>query len=211
MIVSDHWSNFKKEGDSQVDCVFLNLLCLMGFLRWSYIYFYRNWLIACTILYLYHTNTQTQWIEMIEVGYIIHIYKNNCQILYILVLMYHPQVSKICRDKNMMEETFSQELDTPYFPIINSVTERVTAELKQILKKDFNKKMIESTAFKHFEVWWDEQSKKIYKPKEESGQPLQVCITSHTGLELAYCLLSGQGITNSPIWSQKKLRRFTLT
>lgn len=30
-------------------------------------------------------------------------------------------------------------------------------ELKQILKRDFNKKMIENTAFKLFEVWWDEK------------------------------------------------------
>lgn len=69
-----------------------------------------------------------------------------------------------------------QELDNPYYPTINSVIERVTAELKQILKKDFNKKMIESTAFKSFEVWWDEQSRKTrqMKPKEDPGQPLQV-------------------------------------
>lgn len=71
----------------------------------------------------------------------------------------------------------SQELDNPYYPTINSVIERVTAELKMILKKDFNKKMIESTAFKNFEMWWDEQSRKTRqtaKPKEEAGQPLQV-------------------------------------
>ncbi|CAH0595342.1 unnamed protein product [Chrysodeixis includens] len=69
-----------------------------------------------------------------------------------------------------------QELDNPYYPTINSVIERVTAELKQILKKDFNKKMIESTAFKSFEVWWDEQSRKIRqpKPKEDASQPIQV-------------------------------------
>ncbi|KAJ8711311.1 hypothetical protein PYW07_008553 [Mythimna separata] len=68
-----------------------------------------------------------------------------------------------------------QELDNPYYPTINSVIERVKAELKQILKKDFNKKMIESTAFKSFEVWWDEQSRKIRtaKPKEDASQPLQ--------------------------------------
>ncbi|XP_045454073.1 histone-lysine N-methyltransferase SETD1 [Melitaea cinxia] len=70
-----------------------------------------------------------------------------------------------------------QELDNPYYPTINSVIERVTTELKLILKKDFNKKMIESTAFKNFEVWWDEQSRKTRqtaKPlKEEVGQPLQ--------------------------------------
>ncbi|XP_050353651.1 histone-lysine N-methyltransferase SETD1 isoform X1 [Nymphalis io] len=70
-----------------------------------------------------------------------------------------------------------QELDNPHYPTINSVIERVTTELKLILKKDFNKKMIESTAFKNFEVWWDEQSRKTrqtVKPlKEEIGQPLQ--------------------------------------
>ncbi|XP_068623377.1 histone-lysine N-methyltransferase SETD1 isoform X2 [Battus philenor] len=70
-----------------------------------------------------------------------------------------------------------QEIDNPYFPTINRVIDRVTAELKQILKKDFNKKMIESTAFKSFELWWDEQSRKIRQPKtakpEDTGQPLQ--------------------------------------
>ncbi|XP_047032818.1 histone-lysine N-methyltransferase SETD1 isoform X1 [Helicoverpa zea] len=73
----------------------------------------------------------------------------------------------------------TQELDNPYYPTINSVIERVTAELKQILKKDFNKKMIESTAFKSFELWWDEQSRKIRqpKPKEDAAQPLQVPTT----------------------------------
>ncbi|XP_013167765.1 PREDICTED: histone-lysine N-methyltransferase SETD1 isoform X1 [Papilio xuthus] len=69
----------------------------------------------------------------------------------------------------------AQELDNPYFSTINRVIDRVTTELKQILKKDFNKKMIESTAFKSFEVWWDEQSRKVRAPKtkEEAGQPLQ--------------------------------------
>ncbi|CAK1541621.1 unnamed protein product [Leptosia nina] len=67
-----------------------------------------------------------------------------------------------------------QELDNPHYPTIHCVIERVTAELKQILKKDFNKKMIESTAFKNFEIWWDEQSRKTRtKAKEETGQPLQ--------------------------------------
>ncbi|XP_013144812.1 PREDICTED: histone-lysine N-methyltransferase SETD1-like isoform X2 [Papilio polytes] len=71
--------------------------------------------------------------------------------------------------------THAQELDNPYFSTINRVIERVTTELKQILKKDFNKKMIESTAFKSYEVWWDEQSRKVRAPKtrEDTGQPLQ--------------------------------------
>ncbi|XP_052863243.1 histone-lysine N-methyltransferase SETD1 [Anopheles cruzii] len=44
--------------------------------------------------------------------------------------------------------------------VIDSVIERVVAELKQILKKDFNKKMIENTAFKKYEAWWDEEERK---------------------------------------------------
>lgn len=40
---------------------------------------------------------------------------------------------------------------------------KVTQELKQILKKDFNKKMVENTAFKKFESWWEEESSKENK------------------------------------------------
>ncbi|XP_046740317.1 histone-lysine N-methyltransferase SETD1 isoform X2 [Diprion similis] len=47
--------------------------------------------------------------------------------------------------------------DNPQGPTINGVLNRVVTELKQILKRDFNKKMIENTAFKLFEVWWDEK------------------------------------------------------
>lgn len=37
---------------------------------------------------------------------------------------------------------------------------KVVNELKQILKKDFNKRMVENTAFKLLEDWWDEKSEK---------------------------------------------------
>lgn len=47
----------------------------------------------------------------------------------------------------------------PTEAIIATVIERVTEELKQILKKDFNKRMIENIAYKKFESWWDEQQK----------------------------------------------------
>lgn len=47
----------------------------------------------------------------------------------------------------------------PQMPTINGVLNRVVDELKQILKKDFNKKMVENTAFKLFDVWWDERKK----------------------------------------------------
>ena len=44
--------------------------------------------------------------------------------------------------------------------IFRGVIDTVVRELKQILKRDVNKKMIENTAFKWFENWWDEQERK---------------------------------------------------
>lgn len=46
--------------------------------------------------------------------------------------------------------------DDHYESTITTVINQVTAELKMILKKDFNKKMIENTAYKKFETWWDD-------------------------------------------------------
>ncbi|KAG7187904.1 hypothetical protein KM043_013872 [Ampulex compressa] len=57
--------------------------------------------------------------------------------------------------------------DNPQGPTINGVLNRVVNELKQILKRDFNKKMVENTAFKLFEVWWDE--KKSEKSRSTGG------------------------------------------
>lgn len=50
---------------------------------------------------------------------------------------------------------------------VAAVIERVTSELKKILQKDFNKRMIESIAYKQFEAWWDEQVR--IKPKPNSS------------------------------------------
>uniref|UniRef100_A0A1Q3G0T9 [histone H3]-lysine(4) N-trimethyltransferase n=1 Tax=Culex tarsalis TaxID=7177 RepID=A0A1Q3G0T9_CULTA len=55
-----------------------------------------------------------------------------------------------------------------YEEAITAVIDRVTAELKQILKKDFNKKMIENTAYKKYEAWWDEEEAKN-KGKDKIG------------------------------------------
>ncbi|XP_039436018.1 histone-lysine N-methyltransferase SETD1-like [Culex pipiens pallens] len=55
-----------------------------------------------------------------------------------------------------------------YEEAITAVIDRVTAELKQILKKDFNKKMIENTAYKKYEAWWDEEQEKS-KGKDKVG------------------------------------------
>ncbi|KAL1128908.1 hypothetical protein AAG570_013442 [Ranatra chinensis] len=45
---------------------------------------------------------------------------------------------------------------SPHDATIKTVLERITLELKQILKKDFNRKMVETIAFKAFEKWWDD-------------------------------------------------------
>ncbi|XP_053671104.1 histone-lysine N-methyltransferase SETD1 [Anopheles nili] len=63
---------------------------------------------------------------------------------------------------------------------IDSVVERVVAELKQILKKDFNKKMIENTAFKKYEAWWDEEERKS-KGGEQKGAAFGAEIANQAG------------------------------
>lgn len=52
----------------------------------------------------------------------------------------------------------------PSEQIVAAVIERVKTELKQILRKDFNKRMIENIAYKKFDAWWDEQSQNRTKP-----------------------------------------------
>ncbi|RWS29179.1 histone-lysine N-methyltransferase SETD1-like protein [Leptotrombidium deliense] len=44
-------------------------------------------------------------------------------------------------------------------PLTKAVLDAVVSELKEIIKKDIFKKMIESTAFKSFETWWDENER----------------------------------------------------
>ncbi|XP_050503124.1 histone-lysine N-methyltransferase SETD1 isoform X1 [Diabrotica virgifera virgifera] len=60
--------------------------------------------------------------------------------------------------------------DDPHASTINTVIQQVTQELKNILKRDFNKKMVESTAFNRFEVWWEEESCKENKTKDKEEQ-----------------------------------------
>jgi len=43
---------------------------------------------------------------------------------------------------------------------VKKVINYIVEELKQILKRDVNKRMIEITAFKHFETWWEEHKLK---------------------------------------------------
>lgn len=52
----------------------------------------------------------------------------------------------------------------PSEKIVSAVIERIKNELKQILKRDINKRMIESIAYKKYDSWWDEQVQNKNKP-----------------------------------------------
>lgn len=72
--------------------------------------------------------------------------------------------------------------EDPYKRHIEEVVQRVSDELKQILKRDFNKKMIENTAFKNFEAWWDDQMKTNRKHKSDAEKTSEKSILSSTTL-----------------------------
>lgn len=68
----------------------------------------------------------------------------------------------------------SQQRNIPISPhdaTIRSVLNKITEELKQILKKDFNKKMVENTAFKAFDRWWDESERMSKLQGNSDGTP----------------------------------------
>lgn len=60
---------------------------------------------------------------------------------------------------NFQQPNKRKETNDPHEVAVKKVIEKLTYELKQILKKDFNKRMIENTAFKKYEAWWDDQER----------------------------------------------------
>jgi len=70
--------------------------------------------------------------------------------------------------------------DDPHEVACKKVIDKIIQELKQILKKDFNKRMIENTAYKKYEAWWDEQERnkntrnypQIQQPQIEVSEPI---------------------------------------
>ncbi|XP_070072342.1 histone-lysine N-methyltransferase SETD1 [Drosophila takahashii] len=69
---------------------------------------------------------------------------------------------------------------------VKKVISYIVEELKQILKRDVNKRMIEITAFKHFETWWDEHTMKARsKPIAENAESTFIT-TSNFPKETAY-------------------------
>jgi hypothetical protein len=79
------------------------------------------------------------------------------------------------------------------------VIDRVISELKQILKRDFNKKMIENTAFKSFENWWDEQERKSKVRLSFLNSGLYAVIFKFVNLTLT-CLLQAPVIKLWESW-----------
>lgn len=53
----------------------------------------------------------------------------------------------------------------PNAPTVRAVLDALVAELREIVKRDICKRMVESYAFKRFEVWWDEQVSAASKSK----------------------------------------------
>ena len=67
---------------------------------------------------------------------------------------------QMVEDKNKLKRSRLQNLK-------QGVLKIVIAELKGIIQKDINKKMIESTAFQIYENWWDESEKQFKLKKEQ--------------------------------------------
>ena len=65
--------------------------------------------------------------------------------------------------------------------IKQGVIKIVVAELKSIIQKDINKKMIESTAFQIYENWWDESEKQFKLKKEQKENQENLNSTEKTG------------------------------
>ncbi|KAL7023223.1 hypothetical protein ACKWTF_012520 [Chironomus riparius] len=81
---------------------------------------------------------------------------------------YYPSYKKEEKDKGN---------DDPHEAACKKVIDKIIQELKQILKKDFNKRMIENTAYKKYEAWWDEQERtkntRNY-PQIQMQQPIEI-------------------------------------
>lgn len=60
---------------------------------------------------------------------------------------------------NQYKKVKPEDTTDPHEVAVKKVIDKLILELRQILKKDFNKRMIENTAFKKYEAWWDDQER----------------------------------------------------
>ena len=86
-------------------------------------------------------------------------------------------------DPNSLEEPESNSMEV----LGDNVLRQITEELKDIIKKDLNKKVIESMAFKVYESWWDkEQALKNPKPAvgtKPASTPSVTAVKTEPGTE----------------------------
>lgn len=85
----------------------------------------------------------------------------------------------------------------PYSKSIATIMDHVTTELKQILKRDFNRRMIENTAFKKYEAWWDEQRERSKNQQKSGVTSAQVAVKDSSVIVAATAAVAGDSTTSS--------------
>ncbi|XP_074605306.1 SET domain containing 1 isoform X2 [Brevipalpus obovatus] len=88
-------------------------------------------------------------------------------------------------------------------PLTQAVLDKIVIELKQIIKRDLSKKMIESNAFRLFESWWDDQER---KSKQNEGLittgPLKDSIKTESSISISTSSTSAPKLTGlNSSWS----------
>lgn len=74
---------------------------------------------------------------------------------------------------NQYKKETPANTDDPHEIAVKKVIDKLILELKQILKKDFNKRMIENTAYKKYEAWYDDQERnKTSRRYHETNEPV---------------------------------------
>nr|XP_054749083.1 histone-lysine N-methyltransferase SETD1A-like isoform X2 [Lytechinus pictus] len=105
----------------------------------------------------------------------------------------------------------------PEKELVNEVLKTVIQEMKLIMKKDLNRKMVESKAFKSFETWWDTcqlmaKAKDMMKPKEEEKAPKKPPPAIPSMLESSFSAFGMEGLglglrANMPRMPSFKVKR----
>ncbi|KAK6640665.1 hypothetical protein RUM44_012362 [Polyplax serrata] len=75
-------------------------------------------------------------------------------------------------------EDKQRDRENPHVATIHAVFTKITNDVKAILKRDFNKRMIEMTAFKKYEAWWDEEE------QNHKNQTTNIAATVETDKEV---------------------------
>ncbi|ALC47945.1 Set1, partial [Drosophila busckii] len=91
---------------------------------------------------------------------------------------------------------------------VKKVMNFIVEELKQILKRDVNKRMIEMTAFKNFEAWWDEQSNKA-RSKQLSSTIDNIAVNNNASVDKRVVSQEKPPDINTPVNIQREISDFS--